>query len=108
MLTALGFEIAIKDILKGDEITNDYGTFNIIEPFQCAHGPHEREFVRPDDLVRFHEIWDNQIQNAFSLQGQVIQPLLKFLSKDQISQLGKISNGTLQMPSVKDNFFAGI
>ena len=108
MLTALGFEIAIKDILKGDEITNDYGTFNIIEPFQCAHGPHEREFVRPDDLIRFHEIWDNQIQNAFSLQGQVIQPLLKFLSKDQISQLGKISSGSVQMPSVKDNFFAGI
>ena len=34
MLTSMGFEIAIKDIPRGTEITNDYGTLNIIEPFK--------------------------------------------------------------------------
>ena len=44
ILTPLGFEIAIRDILPGEEVTNDYGTLNIIESFECANGPsHERD-----------------------------------------------------------------
>jgi uncharacterized protein len=105
MITGLGFEIAIKDILKGDEITNDYGTFNIIEPFVCANGPHSRESVKPDDLKRFYKVWDEQIYEAMMFHNIVTQPLEKFLTKEQNERLDKIHGGEMQMPSILENYF---
>lgn len=107
MLTAMGFEIAIKDIEVGDEMTNDYGSFNIIEPFKCAvRAEHEREFVRPDDLLRFHKEWDGLISSSMKFQNIVSQPLEKFLTDDQRQQLLRISQGE-DIPSVLENFFRG-
>jgi hypothetical protein len=105
MLTALGFEIAIKDIKKGNEITNDYGTFNIIEPFKCANGPHQRETVKPDDLTRFYGEWDELVNEAMMFQNIVTQPLDKFLTVEQKSDLSKISKGEMSLPSVLTNYF---
>ena len=105
MLTALGFEIAIKDIKKGDEITNDYGTFNIIEPFTCANGPHHRETVKPDDLTRYYAEWDSLIADAMKFQNQVAQPLNKFLTHEQNNELEKIHCGEMNLPSVLENYF---
>lgn len=105
MITPLGFELAIRDIKAGDEITNDYGTLNIIEPFQCALGPHEREFVRPDDLKRFHLVWDELINKAMKRESLVDQPLAKFLSPDQQSELSSIRDGQKQMPSLLSIFY---
>ena len=105
MITPLGFELAIRDIKAGDEITNDYGTLNIIEPFQCALGPHEREFVRPDDLKRFHLVWDELINKAMKRESLVDQPLAKFLYPDQQSELSSIRDGHKQMPSLLSIFY---
>lgn len=106
MLTALGFEIAIRDIQIGEEITNDYGTLNIIEAFRCASGPHEsREFVKPDDLVRFHALWDKHIVQAFGQFSSVDQPLYRFLTCKQTDQLKSILAGEIKMPSVLENLF---
>jgi hypothetical protein len=105
MLTALGFEIAIKDIKKGDEITNDYGTFNIIEPFKCANGPHQRETVKPDDLTRFYGEWDELVNEAMMFQNIVTQPLDKFLTDEQKSNLTQINKGEMSLPSVLTNYF---
>ena len=35
MGTAYEFEIAIRDINPGEQLTDDYGTLNIDEPFEC-------------------------------------------------------------------------
>lgn len=105
MITGLGFEIAIKDIKLGEEITNDYGTLNIIEPFTCANGPHKRETVKPDDLTRFHVEWDELILNAMKFQSSLPQPLFRFLTKDQIKSLELISAGKMSMPSILENYF---
>ena len=105
MLTSLGFEIAITDIKKGDEVTNDYGTLNIIEPFKCANGPHKRETVKPDDLTRFHEEWDGLISGAMKFQGKVSQPLAKFLTENQTLDLKKINSGEMKLPSILENYF---
>lgn len=108
MLTALGFEIAIKDIHKGDEITNDYGTFNIIEAFQCANDPqHIRSKVQPDDLNRYYKIWDEQISNAFVDLKNVIQPLAPYLTSAQNEKIVKIQTRELEMPSVIYNLYEG-
>lgn len=105
MLTSLGFEIAIKDIKKGDEITNDYGTFNIIEPFTCANGPHKRETVKPDDLKRFYREWDELVNEAMMYQNIVSQPLNKFLTVEQKKDLEDVHSGKKSLPSVLENYF---
>jgi hypothetical protein len=105
MLTAMGFEIAVVDIKRGDEITNDYGTLNIIEPFECANGPHEREFVRPDDLIRFHSKWDELVTQAMVFQAKVKQPLDKFLTKAQRATLDSIHLKRIPIPSMIDNYY---
>ncbi len=106
MLTSMGFEIAIKDIPRGTEITNDYGTLNIIEPFQCANDPdHERQFVCPDDLLRLNKKWDQLIESAFTHISSVGQPLFKFLTSDQSSVIDQINRGETTIPSVIKNLF---
>ena len=108
MLTTLGFEIAINDIQAGEEITNDYGTFNIIESFQCANDPsHEREFVCPDDLSRFYEKWDKQIGSSFKFIESVTQPLERWLTHQQKNEIRFIQQGERKLPSVLENLFKG-
>lgn len=109
MLTPLGFEIAITDIQIGDEITNDYGTLNIIEPFQCAKGPKDgREFVCPDDLSRFHQTWDKQVREAFQHISQVEQPLQRFLTPLQVDEISLITRGEATIPSVLNNLYTNL
>ncbi len=106
ILTPLGFEISVRDIEPGEEITNDYGTLNIIEPFQCANGPaHEREFVCPDDLSRHYKVWDEQIRLAFKLISTVDQPLQKFLTHLQNDEISLINRGEAMIPSVLNNLY---
>ena len=106
ILTPLGFEIVVKDIAKGDEITNDYGTFNIDEPFRCAKGPHgRREFVMPDDLERFHVQWDKEINSALKHFPRVNQPLIHFLDKKVLFLLERVKNGEAIFPSVLENHY---
>jgi hypothetical protein len=107
MITSLDFEIAIKNILKGEEITNDYGTLNILEPFQCAHGLHERKVVHPDDLTRHHPIWDAQIKQAMESYQAVHQPLKNFLSLDQATIIAKVLKGEVKMPSLLETYYRG-
>jgi uncharacterized protein len=104
MLTSMDFEIAIRDIKKGEEITNDYGTLNIIEPFKCAVGS-EREFVRPDDLKTFFAEWDLLIQDSMIFQPKVDQPLDGFLTSEQKKTLSAIHLKKIPVPSIFENYF---
>lgn len=106
MLTSLGFEIALRDIKKGEEITNDYGTLNIIEPFQCANGPtNGRDYVRPDDILKFHVEWDEKINQAMDYVAAVPQPLSKVLTTEQKEKLEKVVQKKMPLPSIKENYF---
>lgn len=78
-LTPYGFEIAVRDIHPGEELTNDYGFFNILEPFEPDCVTAEREAVFPDDLLRYSEQWDQKISDAFSHLPQVQQPLMELI-----------------------------
>ncbi len=53
--TPYEFEVAVRDILPGEELTDDYGYLNVTEPFDCL--PEEgstRTRVMPDDLLNFY------------------------------------------------------
>jgi hypothetical protein len=107
MLTPLDFEIAIRFIKKGDEITNDYGTLNIIEPFACLNTQGQRNVVRPDDLLTFYRDWDHQLSLATKEILHVPQSLEYFLSGLQKEKIKNIASGKENLPSILENFFRG-
>jgi len=108
MITPLGFEVAIQDIHPGDEITNDYGTLNILEPFKCAKDPHHtREWVRPDDIKLMHKEWDLQISEALPLVPDQLQPLYKFLTEKQKADIEQMTKNGKSIPSILNNLCLG-
>lgn len=80
MSTGYGFEIAIRDIQPGEEITDEYALFNIEQPMSlfCNRG-NCRGMVHPDDPERYSEAWDEQIRGALAVFREVQQPLLHWL-----------------------------
>jgi hypothetical protein len=70
------FEIAMRDIPTGCEMTDDYGTLSPGEAFACACGaPSCRREVRPDDYERLTAAWDTAVAAAFPRIRAVPQPL---------------------------------
>jgi hypothetical protein len=80
------FELAIRDIAAGEELTDDYGTLNPGEPFPCGcASPDCRGHVRPDDMTRFADRWDAAAREAFFLIRSVPQPLWEIVrDREQI------------------------
>ena len=74
------FEIAVRDIPRGAEVTDDYGTLSPGEAFTCACGvPTCRRTVRPDDFERLTDAWDRAVAGAFVHlravgQGPAVRP----------------------------------
>ena len=80
LTTGYGFEIAVRDIAAGEEITDDYGVFNLEEPVPLAcHFPDCRTFAYPDDYDRMQEKWDADIRRALSKVFSVPQPLYVYI-----------------------------
>jgi uncharacterized protein len=76
------FEIAVRDIMPGDELTDDYGTLNLAESFTCACGTAQcRKEVSPGDIESLAELWDSRVQAAFSDIARVAQPLWPLLKE---------------------------
>lgn len=76
MSTAYGFEIAVRDIAAGDQVTDEYGMFNLRTPMKlrCRLGPCRGE-VRATDLDQLCDVWDVQVRAALELVESVEQPL---------------------------------
>ena len=106
MTTAYNFEIAIADIHPGEELTDDYGYLNIEKPFKAL--PEKgvsRRVVRPDDLLRYHELWDKKLLKAFRFLKDVQQPLQSLVKPDVWQKALAISNGEAQMDSILNCFY---
>ncbi len=82
MSTGYGFEIAIRDILPDEEVTDEYGLFNIEEDMVLdCKDEYCRKFVRKDDIDRFHMEWDRKIQKILPRLFVEHQPLMPFLDE---------------------------
>jgi uncharacterized protein len=79
LATAYDFEIAIRDINPGEELTDDYGYLNVSEPFLGIDEGTDRKVVYPDDLVRYHKEWDEKIDKVFNKIPLLDQPLKKII-----------------------------
>ncbi len=104
-LTPYKFEIAIRDIEPGEELTNDYGVFNIIAPFTVDCEGSDRTTVYPDDLLRFSDRWDEQLQEAFNRFLNVEQPLRQVFSLGTWKLAETVARGETAMASIRDCYY---
>ena len=83
------FEVAVRDIAPGEELTDDYGTLNIDVAFTCHCGsPLCRGEIRPDDLLAHGDRWDALIAAAFAHLPAVRQPLWDLVrEKDELARV---------------------
>lgn len=92
--TGYGFDIAIKDIAIGEEITTDYGTISTGHEmvFQCEKA-NCRKGITNESFDQCAKLWDEQILEALKLSDKVTQPLWNLLEKDVISDLNRFFQG---------------
>src|SRR5690606_21890751 len=105
--TAYDFEIAIRDIYPGEELTDDYGYLDVSEPLKGVDEGTDRKTVYPDDLLYFHEMWDNQLLKNFPAIPKVEQPLKQLISPKIWEEITQIIEGKKEMDSILKNHFAG-
>lgn len=78
--TGYGFEIAIREIKTGEQITDEYSLFNLDHPMEVDCGsPSCRRIVRPEDFDKFYQQWDELIKVSMKKLFKVEQPLIGFL-----------------------------
>ena len=78
--TGYGFEIALRDIQQDEQLTDDYGLFNISQPMRChCNNENCRQTIEPSDIDRYAQDWDCLIKEALAELLSVPQPLIDLL-----------------------------
>jgi len=108
LTTAYDFEIALRDIEAGEQLTDDYGTLNLDRPFECLPEPGtDRTVILPDDLLRYHDRWDRLLLDAFPNVARVEQPLAPLLPPAVWAKAQAIAHGEAAMDSILNCYYPG-
>ncbi|MEQ8360498.1 MAG: SET domain-containing protein [Cytophagales bacterium] len=105
LTTAYDFEIAIRDIQIGEQLTDDYGYLNIPRPFRAADEKTKRKSVYPDDLLKYYKLWDKKILKVFPKINELNQPLSSLINKDIWELVNQVINGEREMDSILNNYY---
>ncbi|WP_432736100.1 SET domain-containing protein [Maridesulfovibrio sp. FT414] len=101
MMTAYNIEIAVRDIMAGEEITTEYGLLNIQEPYElCCNCPQCRKCLRDDDIDNYGHIWDSLIRESLLLVYGNEQPLMGLLDRNTRNRLQQFYDGEAGYSSV--------
>ncbi len=103
--TAYDFEIAIRDIQPGEQLTDDYGYLNVDTPFRASEEGTKRKTVYPDDLKNYHSVWDKKIAAVFPKIPTLDQPLEVLLSADTKNTIHKVNNGEESLASILEIYY---
>lgn len=104
--TAYDFEIAIRDIQPGEELTDDYGYLNVTQAFKAKNEGVPRTIVYPDDLVNFHEEWDAKLERSFLKLNKVAQPLEMLLPNKIKAVVKQILKGEKELDSILNLYYS--
>lgn len=107
MATGYDFEIAIRDIRAGEELTNDYGYLNMQTPFKARETKNGRAHVFPDDLLHFHIEWDALILSSLPFMLKVDQPLWSLIPKQDLVEIAETIAGKREMKSILSHYCGG-
>jgi uncharacterized protein len=105
LTTAYDFEIAIRDIQVGEQLTDDYGYLNIPRPFRGINEGTRRKIVYPDDILRYYKVWDKKIIKVFPKIPKLKQPLKELISPDIWEEILHCSKGKKEPESILKNYF---
>jgi hypothetical protein len=101
------FEVAIRDIELGEELTDEYGSLNLQDSFTCFCGKsHCRKLIHPNDLARFWKKWDEQLQTAFGRIHSVVQPLRSYMKNT--TELDEAAQDPRKMRSCRFNYYPSV
>lgn len=103
--TSYNFEVAIRDIAVGEELTDDYGYLNLSESFTPEDEGVERKVVKPDDTLNLYKEWDKTLSSLFPLIENLEQPLFELLSEKSRKEIREVAAGKKQMLSTKNLYF---
>lgn len=99
--TGYGFEIAIRDIQAGEQITDEYGIFNLEEPMPLkCHEKNCRKLLQASDFDDRYMEWDEKIKAVFPNLFQVEQPLFSLLDAKTQGQLKDLAQNPSSYKSV--------
>lgn len=99
--TGYGFEIAIKDIKKGEQITDEYGIFNLTQEMTLHCGDATcRKVIKPSDFDTYYQDWDHKIKDAIGKLFDVEQPLIPFIEKNTREELDEFFTNPEKYKSV--------
>lgn len=79
--TGWDFDLAVRDIEAGEQITNDYSALNLEAGFECLCGEATcRRRIRPADFEGLAPGWDEQVRSAAAVAANVEQPLWQWIA----------------------------
>ena len=107
LTTAYDFEIAIRDIHPGEQLTDDYGYLNIAQPFRGIDENTRRKVVYPDHLLKYYKIWDKKLLRVFNKIPHLGQPLRQLISEKLWEEIMAISKREKEMESILKNYYYG-
>jgi len=100
MSTAYDFEIAVRDIHPGEQLTDDYGYLNVEEPFEAEDEGTDRKVVYPDDLLRYYKEWDDLIRENLPEIRKVEQPLQVYIREDRWKEFSDVLDSNAELKSI--------
>jgi uncharacterized protein len=103
--TAYDFEVAIRDIQPGEQLTDDYGYLNVSMPFRGVNEGTKRKTVYPDDLKNYYTVWDKKISAVFPKINKVQQPLQDILPPKTQQEIDFVLSGKKPLASILMNYY---
>jgi hypothetical protein len=103
--TAYDFEIAIRDIHPGEELTDDYGYLNVEKPFQAIDEGLKRKIVYPDDIRTYYKEWDQLILENAPRVLEREQPLLSLVPKKTWRKFTNAVHNGFGMKSILECYY---
>lgn len=98
------FEIAVRDIEAGEQLTNDYGSLNLEFVMEClCDSPNCRKKTRPEDFEALAPEWDKKLAGAFPLIDKVHQPLWSFVENQELVKA--CLEGKREIPSIRNHLY---
>ena len=78
-------EIAVRDIEPGEQITGDYGAYNLERDLACRCGADNcRRTVRRGDFEIYADMWDAKLRAAVARVHEVEQPLWRHVNDTSV------------------------
>ncbi|MCB0801910.1 MAG: SET domain-containing protein-lysine N-methyltransferase, partial [Flavobacteriales bacterium] len=102
---AYDFEIAIRDIHVGEQLTDDYGYLNISTPFRGVDEGTKRKTVYPNDLLKYYKVWDSKLLKPFKKIPLLNQELRELIKDEVWEEIVAVQKGEKVMESILKNHF---